>query len=68
MTWMHERAHASRTRRRASGSAPVFDPADATDPSAAGPYSGEGGRLGIPHILGRRARWMTARLRQGARA
>lgn len=66
MTWMHERAHASRTRR--TGNAPTA-PLDPTTGERGAPLhpAGDGG-LGIPRILGRRARWMTARLRPGSRA
>ncbi|AXI78813.1 hypothetical protein [Peterkaempfera bronchialis] len=67
MTWMHERAHASRTRRRTTAPTPSLDQT-AADPGPAALRPEEAGRLGIPHILGRRARWMTARLRPGTRA
>ncbi|MCD0482419.1 hypothetical protein [Streptacidiphilus sp. ASG 303] len=66
MTWMHERAHASRTRRRTTAPTPALDQ-PAADTGAAVLYPRGDGRLGIPHIIGRRARWMTARLRPGGR-
>ncbi|WP_055586272.1 hypothetical protein [Peterkaempfera griseoplana] len=63
---MHERSHASRTRRRDSAPTAPLDPA-ANDRGAAALHSEAVGGLGIPTILGRRARWMTARLRPGGR-
>ncbi|WP_377270119.1 hypothetical protein [Peterkaempfera sp. SMS 1(5)a] len=63
---MHERSHASRTRRRSSAPTAPLDPAT-TDRGAASLHPGAAGGLGIPTILGRRARWMTARLRPGSR-
>ncbi|MEE4544548.1 hypothetical protein V2S66_21540 [Streptomyces sp. V4-01] len=55
MGWTHDYREVPRNRRRISGAAVR------TAPMAVLP-SGQG-RLGIPRILGRRARWVSARLR-----
>ncbi|MCX3059817.1 hypothetical protein [Streptomyces beihaiensis] len=56
MGWTHNYSDAARTRR----------PATTPGPSRKGApreYAVLGPRLGIPRILRRRARWMSARLR-----
>ncbi|WP_329134697.1 hypothetical protein OG552_19645 [Streptomyces sp. NBC_01476] len=55
MGWTHDYRDVSRNRR--SG----FTVADSAAPMAVLPP--EESRLGIPRILGRRARWVSARLR-----
>ncbi|MFF9869304.1 hypothetical protein ACIRD2_28385 [Streptomyces sp. NPDC093595] len=57
MGWTHDYADAARNRRSASAPAP--------NPQRNGPQGGQGPdpRLGIPRILRRRARWVSARLR-----
>ncbi|WP_175408559.1 hypothetical protein [Streptomyces sp. TRM64462] len=55
MGWTHDHVDAARNRRSA-GAAPT--------PERSGPPSQElDARLGIPRILRRRARWVSARLR-----
>ncbi|MEV6961371.1 hypothetical protein AB0M97_19655 [Streptomyces sp. NPDC051207] len=55
MGWTHDYSDAARNRR--SGSALSF-------PQRGTPQmSGTGLRVGIPHILRRRARWVSVRLR-----
>ncbi|MFF8291346.1 hypothetical protein ACF068_19240 [Streptomyces sp. NPDC016309] len=55
MGWTHDYADSARNRRAAS--API--------PQRSGPPVAQGAdlRLGIPRILRRRARWVSARLR-----
>ena len=67
MTWMHERAHASRNRRRAPAQTSAFTSATGAEPTSVGLRPEDADPFGIPRILGRRARWMTARLRPGGR-
>ncbi|MEV7418702.1 hypothetical protein [Streptomyces sp. NPDC089919] len=55
MGWTHDHADTARTRRSA---APL-----GSHERADGPVPGPDPRLGIPRILRRRARWVSARLR-----
>ncbi|HEY5835511.1 hypothetical protein [Streptomyces sp.] len=55
MGWTHDYRVVSRNRRNTSAAA------NRSAPQAVLPA--EDSRLGIPRILGRRARWMSARLR-----
>ncbi|MCX5212034.1 hypothetical protein OG689_22590 [Kitasatospora sp. NBC_00240] len=70
MTWMPDRSAAPRSRRRTSHSSQsLVHRSDWTDDLGYdGPEhrSGQGGPspLGIPRIIGRRARWVGARLRR----
>ncbi|WP_329496078.1 hypothetical protein [Kitasatospora herbaricolor] len=75
MTWMPDRSAAPRSRRRTSHSSQSLvrpsaraDDLGYDDLGYDGPEhrSGQGGprQLGIPRILGRRARWVGARLRR----
>jgi hypothetical protein len=62
MGWTHDYRDVSRNRRRASNQAASMNPMperreQAVDDNRLAPP------LGIPSIIGRRARWMTARLR-----
>ncbi|MFC8453931.1 hypothetical protein [Kitasatospora sp. NPDC057223] len=69
MTWMPDRSAAPRSRRRSSrssqspahrsGWADDLGYDEAEHPQGAGPQ-----QLGIPRIIGRRARWVGARLRR----
>ncbi|MPY47692.1 MULTISPECIES: hypothetical protein [Streptomyces] len=55
MGWTHDYSDAARNRRSAAG---------LSSHQGGGPQlSGADARLGIPHILRRRARWVSARLR-----
>jgi hypothetical protein len=56
MGWTHDYRDVTRNRRSASA------PEGRAQPSVL-PQDAEDSRLGIPRILGRRARWMGARLR-----
>ncbi|GHH69823.1 hypothetical protein GCM10018781_28750 [Kitasatospora indigofera] len=70
MTWMPDRSAAPRSRRRTSRSSQslVHRSDWADDLGYDGPEhrSSRGGprQLGIPRIIGRRARWVGARLRR----
>ncbi|MEZ0069566.1 hypothetical protein ABIA32_005611 [Streptacidiphilus sp. MAP12-20] len=72
MSWMHDRALAPRNRRRsqqtpAVTSSPGFPSGAAPEEVTAGLAVGllePVSHVGIPRILGRRARWVTSRLRQ----
>ncbi|MEZ0091343.1 hypothetical protein [Streptacidiphilus sp. EB129] len=67
MSWMHDRAHAPRSRRRSpqqtAAAIPLGGPTGAAPEGSAGSATLLS-HAGIPHILTRRARWMTSRLRQ----
>ncbi|WP_181957456.1 hypothetical protein [Streptomyces paludis] len=54
MGWMHDYGDAARNRR--SAAVPITR-------RRGGPEGGHDPRLGIPRILRRRARWVSARLR-----
>ncbi|WP_240107821.1 hypothetical protein [Streptomyces sp. MUM 203J] len=59
MGWTHDHVDAARTRRSAAA---------APTPERSGAREAElDGRLGIPRILRRRARWVSARLRHHPR-
>jgi hypothetical protein len=70
MSWMHDRVQTPLSRRRpARPSAttirsPFGSPGAAPDAATAGTALLDLDHAGIPSILGRRARWMTSRLRQ----
>ncbi|MBF9070636.1 hypothetical protein [Streptacidiphilus fuscans] len=73
MSWMHDRALAPRNRRRSQQRSTVTGPAGVADGAVAAHVPGtatevalleSAGHVGIPRILGRRARWVTSRLRQ----
>ncbi|MFF1867546.1 hypothetical protein [Streptomyces sp. CB03911] len=70
MTWMPDRSAAPRSRRRTSHSSQSLvhrsDWADDLGHDGPEHRSGQGGpnQLGIPRIIGRRARWVGARLRR----
>ncbi|GAA2904225.1 hypothetical protein [Streptomyces mexicanus] len=55
MGWTHDYSDVARTRRSASG--------PGTHHREAPQLSGSDPRVGIPHILRRRARWVSVRLR-----
>ncbi|MGW7262742.1 hypothetical protein [Streptomyces sp. NPDC054842] len=55
MGWTHDYSDAARTRRSATGLS--------SHQRGAPQLQGTDLRLGIPHILRRRARWVSARLR-----
>ncbi|WP_042390739.1 hypothetical protein [Streptacidiphilus melanogenes] len=61
MSWMHERASASRSRRRSPSSLPSGSP---NTPKAVTALLEPAGHVGFPRLIGRRARWVTSRLRQ----
>jgi len=67
MTWMPDR-EASPRRRRTGGSSAQSPSRQPEWPyeTAGRPERGSGYRLGIPRIIGRRARWVGARLRREA--
>ncbi|GHE88152.1 hypothetical protein [Streptomyces fumanus] len=56
MGWTHDYSDAARTRRSPNGVSPH-------QRGAAPQLAGTDLRVGIPHILRRRARWVTVRLR-----
>ncbi|MEY9875693.1 hypothetical protein ABH931_005197 [Streptacidiphilus sp. MAP12-33] len=60
MSWMHDRASASRNRHR-SASGPPPGPQNATQAATA--LLEPPGHVGFPRLIGRRARWVTSRLR-----
>jgi hypothetical protein len=71
MSWMHDRAFAPRSRRspQQTASMSMFSNTDGAAPEglATGLSTGlsdVADHVGIPHILTRRARWVTSRLRQ----
>ncbi|WP_459181489.1 hypothetical protein [Streptomyces sp.] len=57
MGWTHDYRDVSRNRSSAAASAARSFPGNST------PDHTGGSRIGIPHILRRRARWVSARLR-----
>ncbi|WP_233415464.1 hypothetical protein [Streptomyces sp. N35] len=66
MGWTHDYSDAARNRRSAPGSSEL-------NPFQGGGPQGQGHRshqvaIGIPRILRRRARWVSARLRHTTRA
>ncbi|GAB2572755.1 hypothetical protein GCM10027168_02020 [Streptomyces capparidis] len=67
MGWTHDYRDVSHNRRRAPNqAAPLTPPPDrneVVDANRLGPAT-----VGIPRIIGRRARWMTARLRHARNA
>ena len=67
MSWMHDRALTPLSRRRSSQQTATLR--SVLDTPGAAPDAGHSGldlldHAGLPHILSRRARWMTSRLRQ----
>ena len=65
MSWMHDRAFAPRSRQRSLQQTAALNPFSGTTGAAPeGPAESETDHVGIPHIITRRARWMTSRLRQ----
>nr|WP_236070975.1 hypothetical protein [Streptomyces polyasparticus] len=69
MGWTHDYSDAARNRRSASGTSG----SSGLNPYPGGGPQGQGHRspqaaIGIPRILRRRARWVSARLRHTARA
>ncbi|WP_157849829.1 hypothetical protein [Streptomyces novaecaesareae] len=67
MSWMPDRGAAPRGRRRNSPQRSLHRPDRADDlgfDGLDGRQHAERRQLGIPHILGRRARWVGARLRR----
>ncbi|MFC1410789.1 hypothetical protein ACEZCY_16290 [Streptacidiphilus sp. N1-12] len=62
---MHDRAFAPRSRRRSLQQTAALSPFGSTSGAAPEGHAGsDSDHVGIPHILTRRARWMTSRLRQ----
>jgi len=74
MSWMHDRAPVSRSRRRTAPGGALSQMSPAGPVAAFGPATsvrdgggeGDAEHVGIPRILGRRARWMTSRLSRRA--
>jgi len=69
MSWMHDRAIAPRSRRRSLQQTAAPSSFSGTIGAAPEGFTGltPGGgtdHVGIPHIITRRARWVTSRLRQ----
>ncbi len=67
MTWMPDRSAAPRSRRRSSSQSLAHRTGWADDLGYGGPDHPQGSGpqpLGIPRIIGRRARWVGARLRR----
>ncbi|MFI6941267.1 hypothetical protein ACIBI4_18480 [Streptomyces sp. NPDC050418] len=63
MGWTHDYSDAARNRRSASGP----NPFQGGGPQGQG-HRSSGAAIGIPRILRRRARWVSARLRHTSRA
>jgi hypothetical protein len=62
MSWMHDRASASRNRRRSPSSLPS---GSQNTPKVVSAFLLEPEvHVGFPRLIGRRARWVTSRLRQ----
>jgi hypothetical protein len=67
MSWMHDRALAPLSRRRSpQQTAALHSALGGPGAAAEGELTGVAlmDHAGLPHILGRRARWVTSRLRQ----
>ncbi len=65
MSWMHDHAFAPRSRRRSLQQSTAMSSFGGTAGAAPeGPVNSETDHVGIPHIITRRARWVTSRLRQ----